>query len=464
MTLSAARRLARFVVTLEPKDVPLRVAEQAGLLTLDTLGCCLAAVRYDFGRAARATAERLGGSPESTIVGGPVRVGAANAVLANATLAHGLDFDDTREDAIVHTGCVAVTTSLAVGEAASVSGRAALTAVVAAVEVMCRVGLAVPGKFHARHYHPTALAGTFAGAAAAGKLYGLTEDELVRAFGICGSQAAGIIEYLADGSWTKRLHPGWAAHAGVVAALLAQSGFTGPETVFEGEHGFYRAFAGEFEAARLEELLASLGREWEIEQLTFKPYPCGSIAQPYMDCALRLRERHRVRAEDIVEIRCRTAAGPVPRLWEPLASKHAPQNGYAAKFSLPYLLAVILTRGRASLAEFEDDVVRAPEVLALASRVGYELDPTIDYPRQFVGHLRVRLKDGRVLEEWQDHPRGGPDSPMGRDEIEAKFRGNASLVMSDERATRVIRSVRVLDVEPNLDTLMQSLTLPGACS
>ena len=458
MTPSAARRLARFVVALEPKDVPVPVADKARLLTLDILGCCLAATRYDFGRAARATAERLGGKPESTLIGGAVRVAAANAVLANATLAHGLDFDDTREDAIVHTGCVAVPTSLAVGEATRASGRAALTAIVAAVEVMCRVGLAVPGKFHARHYHPTALAGTFAGAAAAAKLYGLTEDELVHAFGICGSQAAGIIEYLADGSWTKRLHPGWTAHAGVVAALLAQSGFTGPETVFEGEHGFYRAFAGDLSPGRLDDLLASLGRVWELEQLTFKPYPCGSIAQPYMDCALRLREVHRVRPDDIVEIRCRTAAGPVPRLWEPLASKHAPQNGYAAKFSLPYLLAVVLTRGRASLAEFEDDVVRDPAVLAVASRVGYELDPTIDYPRQFVGHLRVRLKDGRALEEWQDHPRGGPDSPMGRDEIEAKFRGNASLAMSDDAASGVIGRVRALDAEPSLDPLMQSLT------
>jgi len=459
VTPSAARRLARFVVGLEPKDLPAPVVEKARLLTLDTLGCCLAAVRYDFGRAARATAERLGGNPESALVGSTARVAAANAVLANATLAHGLDFDDTREDAIVHTGSVAVTTSLAVGEAAGATGRAVLAAIVAAVEVMCRVGLAVPGKFHARHYHPTALAGTFAAAAAAGKLYGLTEDELVRAFGICGSQAAGIIEYLADGSWTKRLHPGWSAHAGVIAALLAQSGFTGPETVLEGEHGFYRAFAGGFEPERLEQLLTSLGRVWELEQLTFKPYPCGSIAQPYMDCALRLREAGGVRADDIVEIRCRTAAGPVPRLWEPLASKHAPQNGYAAKFSLPYLLAVILTRGRASLAEFEDDVVRDPDVLAVASRVGYELDPTIDYPRQFVGHLRVRLKNGRVVEEWQDHPRGGPDSPMTRDEIESKFRGNASLVMSDERASLVIRSVLALDAEPDLQTLTRTLTL-----
>ena len=459
MTVSAARRLARFVLALELKDLPTPVVDRARLLTLDTLGCCLASVRYDFGRAVRATAERLGGRPESLVVGGSVRVAAANAVLANATLAHGLDFDDTREDAIVHTGSVAVPTSLAVGEATGADGRAVLAAIVAAVEVMCKIGLAVPGKFHARHYHPTALTGTFAAAAAAGKLYGLSEDELVRAFGICGSQAAGIIEYLADGSWTKRLHPGWNAHAGVTAALLAQSGFTGPETVLEGEHGFYRAFAGGVEPARLDELLASLGRVWELEQLTFKPYPCGSIAQPYMDCALRLRESRGVRADDIVEIRCRTAAGPVPRLWEPLASKHAPQNGYAAKFSLPYLLAVILTRGRASLAEFEDDVVRDPQILSVASRVGYELDATIDYPRQFVGHLRARLKDGRVVEEWQDHPRGGPDSPMSREEIESKLRGNASLVMSEDRVSQVIRNVMRLDAEPNLLNLTQSLTL-----
>jgi 2-methylcitrate dehydratase PrpD len=166
-----------------------------------------------------------------------------------------------------------------------------------------------------------------------------------------------------------------------------------------------------------------------------------------------------VRPDDIVEIRCRTADGPVPRLWEPLAAKHAPQNGYAAKFSLPYLLAVILIRGRASLAEFEDDVVRDREVLALASRIGYELDPTIDYPRQFVGHVRVRLRDGRTVEESQDHPRGGPDSPMGRDEIESKFLGNASLVMPADRASRVIASVAALDTEPNLRGLVEALAL-----
>src|SRR5207253_3261161 len=356
--VSADRRLARFVAGLTLDAIPEPVAGKAALLVLDTLGNGLAAAGEDFGRAALDVAEGLGGAPESALLGRRARVAAANAVLANATLAHGLDFDDTREDAIVHTGCVAVTTALAAGEASGAGGPAVLEALVAAVEVMCRVGLAVPGALHARHFHPTAITGSFAAAAAAGKLFKLSEDQLVHAFGICGSQAAGIIEYLTDGSWTKRLHPGWAAHAGVTATLLARAGFTGPDTVLEGGHGLYAAFAGGHDRARLDGLLDTLGRAWELEQLTLKPYPCGSIAQPYMDCAARLRAEPGVTAERIATIRCRTSAGPVPRLWEPLGAKHAPPNGYAAKFSLPYLLASIFVRGRAGLAEFTDAAVR----------------------------------------------------------------------------------------------------------
>ena len=393
----------------------------------------------------------------STLIGTKAKAGAASAALANATLAHGLDFDDTREGAIVHTGCVAVTTALAVGEAVGASGRAVLEATIAGVEVMCRVGLAVPGRFHARHFHPTSLTGSFAAAAVAGRLYHLTEDQLVHAFGICGSQAGGIIEYLADGSWTKRLHPGWAAHAGVAAVILARAGFTGPETVFEGAHGFYQAFAGGSVEATVDGLLGTLGREWELEQLTLKPYPCGSIAQPYMDCALRLRDKHQFRPADIATVTCRTAEGPVPRLWEPLAAKHRPANGYAAKFSLPYLLAAMFVKGRASLAEFTDEAVRDEAVLEVAGKVGYELDPTIDYPRQFIGQVTVRLRDGRRLEESQDHPRGGPDSPMSGDEVEAKFRGNASLAVPDAQASRVIGLVADITSQPDVHALMRSL-------
>jgi len=457
--VSASRRLARFVAGLTLDAIPEPVAGKAALLALDTLGNGLAAAGEDFGRAALDVAEQLGGRPESALLGRAVRVAAANAVLANSTLAHGLDFDDTREDAIVHTGCVAVTTALAAGEAAGARGRAVLEALIGSVEVMCRIGLAVPGALHARHFHPTAITASFAATAAAGKLHGLSEDELVRAFGICGSQASGIIEYLTDGSWTKRLHPGWNAHAGVTATLLARAGFTGPETVLEGAHGLYAAFAGGHDAARLAATLDTLGRQWELGELTLKPYPCGSIAQPYMDCAARLRATHGVKAEQITAIRCRTAAGPVPRLWEPLAAKHAPPNGYAAKFSLPYLLASIFVRGRAGLAEFTDGAVREADVLRVARTVSYELDATIDYPRQFIGDVEVTLAGGRTLRERQDRPRGGPDAPLTREEIEAKFRGNAALVLPAPQVERALAAVNGLAGARSLADLLAALAV-----
>ena len=439
MPVPVARRLAAFVIGLGLDDVPAPVVDAASRLALDTVGNALAAVPEDFGRSVLDAVGRLGGAPETTLIGGAGKTGAAAAALANGTLAHGLDFDDTREDAIVHTGCVAVTTALAVAEAIDAPGRAALEAMIAGVEVMCRVGLAVPGQLHARHFHPTSVTGAFAAVAAAGKLYGLTEDQLVHAFGIAGSQSAGIIEYLADGSWTKRLHAGWAAQAGITAAQLARSGFTGPATVFEGAHGFYAAFAGGHDAAKLETLLGTLGRTWEITNLTFKPYPCGSIAQPYMDCAYRLHAEHRIAPERIAAVVCRTHPGPVPRLWEPLAAKHAPPNGYAAKFSLPYLLAAILVNGRVGLADFRDDAVKREPVLAVTRRVTYELDPTIDYPRHFIGDVRVRLTDGSELAARQDHPRGGPDDPMTREEVETKFRGNAALTLDAARVERLVQ-------------------------
>jgi 2-methylcitrate dehydratase PrpD len=457
-TPSVARRLARFARGLRLAELPGAVVDQAQLLALDTLGSCLASSTMDFGAAVLDTAEALGGPAESSLVGRAARVGAANAVLANGTLAHGLDFDDTREDAIVHTGCVAVTAALAAAEAAGASGASAVEGIVAGVEAMCRIGLAVPGRFHARHFHPTSLTASFTAALVAGKLGGLDEDQLVDALGICGSQAGGIIEYLADGTWTKRLHPGWAAHAGFVASRLARAGFSGPESVFEGEHGFYAAFAGGHDPARLHAEVESLGRTWEILNLTYKPYPAGSIAHPYMDCAGRLRETYAVAPEAIAEIRCRTAAGPVPRLWEPLGAKHRPANGYAAKFSLPYLLASVLVRGTAGLADFTDEAARDERVLAVAGRVGYDLDPTIDYPRQFVGHVRIVLRDGRVLEEQQDHPRGGPDFPLDRRDLERKFRGNAGLALPAETVERIVEDAGRLVSLPHIGPFVARLT------
>jgi 2-methylcitrate dehydratase PrpD len=421
-----AETLASFAAGLTPGTVPRAVTEQAGRLLLDTAGVTLAAVPDDFAESVQTVARTLGGPPESSLWGATEQIGMAAAVLANGTLAHGLDYDDTLEEAIVHTGSCCVTAAVAAGEARHASGAEVLAAIVAGVEVMAAVGSACPGAFHRRGFHPTALCGSFGAAAAAGRLLGLTAAELTTAFGLCGSQASGIIEYLADGTWTKRLHAGWAAHAGVVAAMLARAGFTGPRTVFEGTHGFYRGFGGEVPAAdRLAALGAGLGREWAIQRLMFKAYPCGSINQPYMDCAARIRTRPGFDPAAIRAIACRTAEGPVHRLWEPLAEKRRPTTPYGAKFSLPYCIALVLVEGTAGVDGFSEAKTRDPGILAVAGKVGYVLDPTLPYPRRFTGHVRVELVDGRVFEETQDAPRGGPERPLPLEELRAKFRANA---------------------------------------
>jgi 2-methylcitrate dehydratase PrpD len=450
-----SQAIAGFLSGLKLADVPQAVIDKAKLVLLDTVGVALASSTMDFGRMVSAVAQKLGGPPSSRLIGGSVKVASANAVLANGTLAHGLDYDDTLEEAIVHTGCCAGITALAVGEEVSASGRAVLEAAIAGTEVMCKLGLVGPGKFHARGFHPTALCSTFGAAASAGKLYGLEPAQWIDAFGLCGSQSSGIIEYLADGTWTKRLHPGWSAHGGVIATLLAREGFRGPATVFEGQHGFYRSFGGPNEY-RMDKLL-ELGTGWEIPRLTFKSYPCGSISHPYMDCALKLKQKYSVRPERIVEVVCRTAEGPVHRLWEPLKDKRRPRSSYGAKFSLPYSIAVMLIRGRAGLEEFTEEAIRDPQVLDLAQKVRYELDPSIDYPRHFSGHVRIGLDDGTVLEENQPHPRGGFESPLPPEEIEEKFRANARLALPEAQLDVIINSVKRLDELPSVTALTDLL-------
>jgi 2-methylcitrate dehydratase PrpD len=441
-----AQRLGTFAAGLTPSALPRNVVEQAARLLLDTAGVTLAAVPEDFAGSIQAVARGMGGPPEASLWGAREQVGMAAAVLANGTLAHGLDYDDTLEEAIVHTGSCCATAALAVGEARHASGSEVLAALVAGVEVMAAVGRVCPGAFHRRGFHPTALCGAFGAAAATGRLLGLTAAQLATAFGLCGSQASGIIEYLADGSWTKRLHAGWAAHAGVVAAHLAQAGFTGPRTVFEGTHGFYRAFGGEPpDAARLASLADGLGREWAIQQLMFKAYPCGSINQPYMDCAARIRERPGFDPAAIQEIVCRTAEGPIHRLWEPLAEKRRPTTPYGAKFSLPYCIALVLVEGQAGVEGFSEAKTRDPRILEVAGKVRYVVDPSLPYPRRFTGHVRVEVAGGHVLEDTQDAPRGGPEHPLALEELVAKFRANAARAFPGSQVETLLERLLAID-------------------
>ncbi len=304
------------------------------------------------------------------------------------------------------------------------SGTDALLGISTGVEAMCRMSLVAPKRIHKAGFHPTAVLGAMAAALAVSKTLGATERQTVDALGIAGSMASGIIEYLAEGAWTKRMHAGWAAHSGLHAARLGREGFAGPRTVLEGTHGLYFAFAhgkdGDYEA-----LTRGFGEEWLMNGLTFKPWATGTMNQPYIDCALRLAKRG-FAAEDVAEVLCETAEGYVHRLWEPLAAKQCPPNGYAAKFSTPFNVAVAFVTGGAGFEAFSARTVADARILGLAARVRYAVDPANPYPAAYTGHVKMTLKDGRVFEERQPHIRGGAHEPLTREEIDGKFRGNAA--------------------------------------
>ena len=418
---SIAESMADQAASLSIDTLPSAVRERAIELFIDVVGLCVAARRTDYVQAVIASVDP-GGS--CTALGHEGSYSAEAAALINGTAAHGEDFDDTFEGGPVHSSAVIAPAVLAACERFGKDGRAALLGMVAGIETLCRLSMVIPKALHKAGFHPTAILGAMASTLAVSRTLGLTRKQTVDALGVAGSMASGIIEYLAEGAWTKRLHAGWAAKTGVQASRLGQHGFLGPRTVFEGTHGLFYAFARSSEG-NCGVLTEGWGEQWYMDGITFKPYATGTMNQPYVDCALRLAKRG-IEAENVADVLCETAEGYVHRLWEPLPAKQCPANDYAAKFSTPFNVAVAFVTGGAGLAAFTEDTVRDPRILALASKVRYVVDPNNSYPKAYTGHVRMTLKDGTVVEERQAHIRGGVHEPLTRGEIEEKFRLNCA--------------------------------------
>ena len=418
--VSVAQTLAEKVVALKADSLPEITTRKCEDLLIDVVGLCVTARNEDY------VASSLKGCDDDgpcTVIGHKRTLTAAGAAFVNGTAAHGEDFDDTFEGGPVHAGAVIVPAVLAACERHNADGRMALTGIAVGTEVLCRLSLLVPKAVHKSGFHPTAIFGAMGAAAGVGTALGLNAREIVDALGIAGSMAGGIIEYLAEGAWTKRLHAGWAAQSGLRAALLARSGFVGPRTVFEGVHGLFNGFAhttqGYYAA-----LTGDFGARWVTDTLAFKPYPCGTMAQPYIDCARRLGARG-IKPEDISEILCEVAEGTVHRLWEPLADKQRPPNGYAAKFAVPYLLATGFVHGGVGLGAFTKSAISDQRVLALAAKVKFVIDHDNPYPKNYTGHIKATMKDGSVIEDRQPYLRGGAQEPLTRQDVTDKFVLNA---------------------------------------
>ncbi len=446
-----AGKLADWMAATATASFPPETVSMAQNLVLDVTGLCVAARAQDYVLATLAALDEGGPCTAFGHAGG--RSG-FDAALLNGTAAHGEDYDDTFEGGPVHSGAVLVPALIAACERENLGGEALLRGLVLGSELLCRLSLVTPKAIHKAGFHPTAVIGAIAASAAVSATLGLTPGQTANAIGIAGSMASGIIEYLADGSWTKRMHAGWAAQSGLRAALMARGGFIGPATVLEGTHGFYKAFAPSA-TPDYGELLSGLGHEWKMATIAFKPYACGTMTQPFIDCGVALR-RLGVQSIDIASIVCDVGEGTVHRLWDPLALKHRPPTPYAAKFSTPFCIAVGFIDGRAGFNQFTEARIHDADVLDLCGKITYRVDPADEYPRNFTGHIKATLHNGTVHELRQPHMRGGRSDPLPQAELDAKFAENCAFGgWSAGQSDRLADAISHLFHQPSLASLSE---------
>jgi 2-methylcitrate dehydratase PrpD len=454
---TASETLARFAAALRFEDLPQAVLTKVELHVLDFLGVALAGSAWDFGASVRSVGAAMGGEPMCTVIGGSVRMPAVWAALVNGTYGHGLDFDDTHTESVVHVSASVVPAALAACEESGASGRDFLLAVALGMESNIRIGLVARGGFHDRGFHPTGVCGTFAAALIGGKILGFDATRLTDALGLANSQAAGSLEFLTDGSWAKRMHGGWAAHSGLVAARLTAAGFTGPKGALDGRFGLYRSHLGG-DGWDLSRLTDALGERWELLNTGLKPYPCCHYNHAFVDCVAILRQQHGISADDVERVECLVPA-QVPIVCEPEATKKTPQNDYDAKFSLPYAIASILVRGHLDVDDFTPEAIRDRIVLAMAQRVVYRDDPQSDFPAHFPGWVRIHLRGGQVVEHREPINRGSAEKPLSEADVGAKFLRNANRAVSKAGADEIIEAVAALADSGTLSRLGQALGL-----
>ncbi len=455
MNQTLVEQLAAFAVASDPDALPQEVVASVRLRILDTLGIALAASAAGLADGVLDLVGWTAGRAEADVVGAHGRYPAAQAALVDGTLAHSLDFDDTHLPSVLHPSATIVPAVLAVGQATRASGPELIAAAAVGIELTVRTGMGgyLPdgeNVFFERGWHATSICGALGAAAAAGRLLGLDAGRIGHAMAIAASFGGGLLEANRSGGTVKRLHCGWAAHAGISAAQLAARGYTGPASVLEGRFGFYEAYlGGRFDP---DQVTLRLGGEWQVPGIFFKPYPANHYTHAGIDAALALRERERLEVGHITRIELGTSAPALRTIGEPRADKVAPQSGYHAQFSGPFTVATALLGGGGLgvwFDDFTDERAHDEAVLRLARLVELFVDPEVDarFPRAFGAVLRVHLDDGRVLEERVMTNRGGPERPLTEDELRLKYRLNATRRVSTEAASRLAEVIARLDQE-----------------
>jgi 2-methylcitrate dehydratase PrpD len=446
MTVEPTLALARFVATADPRDLPGPVRHEALRALLNWLGCAIGASRHDTVERAIAALGPFAGAPQATILGRNERFDILHAALLNGMTSHTFDFDDTHLKTIIHpTGPVA-SALLALAEHMPVGGEEFIHAFALGTEVECRIGNAVYPSHYDVGWHITGTAGVFGAAAAAGRLLGLGEQQLVWALGIAATQASGLREMF--GSMCKPLHVGLAARNGLQAALLARQNFTSAAQPIEGRRGFANVLATERDLSRITD---RLGATWELADNSYKPFACGVVVHPVIDGCVQLRDEHHLTAAAIEAIEL-----TVHPLVLELTGKKAPRSGLEGKFSVYHSAAVAIVDGAAGQAQYSDARVADPAVVTLREHVRAVVDPKLS---EDAAHVRIRLRDGRTLERQVAHALGSLGNPMRDRDLEAKFRGLCAPILGADASEGIIAACWKLEANADSGSLAR-LTVP----
>jgi 2-methylcitrate dehydratase PrpD len=449
--MEITKKLVKFCSKLKYDNLPFDVVDRVKYYALDFLGVIARGSQEESSEAMYNFIKGLGIANEGgVVIGTNMKTSFQYSALANGTAAHSLELDDVNNEASLHPGVAIFPAAIAACEMANKSGKEFVEGVVLGYEVMIRLGKALgPREHYSRGFHPTGTCGTFGATAAVSKILGLTKQQMLNALGLAGSQAAGSMEFLTQGAWSKRMHPGWAAHNGIIASLLAKNGFTGPSSIIEGRFGFLHAYS---DNANPEKVIDGLGDDFEILKCSIKPHACCRYMQSSIDAILKIINENKIKPDDVEKITLGILQAGYSIIASPMDSKRNPQTVYEAQFSMPYGAAIAILLGKATLSEFTQDKLNLPKIKALMEKVYCVKNPELDkmYPKHWPANAEIKTKDGKTFSILLKSPKGDPENPLAWDELIEKFNGLASTVYSEARQEKMIEQVKNIDNIENL--------------
>ena len=452
--MDATAKIARFVVETEFKRIPSEAVKMAKTAVLDCLGVALAGSKEPSARICAEIVRQEQGKEESSVIGQGFKSSAIHAAFANGTAAHALDFDHSFTLMGQPTAPL-IPAILSLGESLGASGRRCLEAYVAGFETITKLVMSLRQRSE-DGWHPPSSFGSFGAGVACAKLQGLNQSQVEMTLGTAASMASGLVCNF--GTMSKPLHVGLGARNGVVAAKLAQAGFTANKQAIEAGLGFYEVFypGAEPDTRPLEEL----GTAYELinSGIRIKPYPCGGLTHPAIDGVLEFKTKHGITADMVESI----DVGVARHTFERIVFR-VPENGLQGKFSMPYLLARAIIDGKLFLDAFTESAVKDKNVLRLAEKIQMHLDPDLQPTAQGSRPCKVtiRLRDGRSFSRQIDYAKGSREAPMSDGELKQKFIGCAREALDDSSTERIIEYVEHLETLEDIRPLCQLLIGPN---